>query len=163
MLSSCSISPLEQYARNEPRLDLQEFFNGQLVAKGLVKNRAGAVTRYFTAQINAYWDNGKGTLEERFEFNDGEIQYRTWVLTPTSSGYDATAGDVLGTGKATIAGNAMNLNYILEINYEGSPLALSVEDWMWQVDENTILNESTLRKWGFKVGSVQLIIQKHTQ
>lgn len=163
MMSSCSTPPLEQYAHNQPQLVPQEFFNGQLLAKGLVKNRSGEVTRYFTAQINAYWINGTGTLEERFEFNDGEIQHRTWVLTPGASGYNATAGDVLGIGKVNISGNAMSLNYILEINYEGSPLALNVEDWMWQVDENTILNESTLRKWGFKVGSVQLVIQKQVQ
>ena len=163
MISSCSSQPLEQYAHNQPQLVLQEFFNGHLLAKGVVKNRSGEVTRYFTAHINAYWVNGTGTLEEHFEFNDGEIQHRTWTLTPGTSGYDATAGDVLGVGKANISGNAMSLNYILEINYEGSPLALNVEDWMWQIDENTILNESTLRKWGFKVGSVQLVIQKTVQ
>jgi hypothetical protein len=55
----------------------------------------------------------------------------------------------------------MKLDYVLEINYKGSPLALAVEDWMWLVDENTLLNESTLRKWGFKVGSVQLVIHRN--
>jgi hypothetical protein len=54
----------------------------------------------------------------------------------------------------------MKLDYILEVNYKGSPLAVSVEDWMWLVDERTLLNESTLRKWGFKVGSVQLVISR---
>jgi hypothetical protein len=148
------------YANNQPRLNPKTFFNGDLVAHGVVKNRSGEVTRYFTAQIKAYWANDLGTLEERFEFNDGEIQHRTWTLTPTDQGYDATAGDVLGIGKAMFKGNAMKLDYILEVNYKGSPLALSVEDWMWLVDERTLLNESTLRKWGFKVGSVQLVISR---
>lgn len=161
MLSSCTVSSLDIYANNHPLLDPTRFFNGALTAQGVVKNRSGEVTRYFTATINAYWVNGIGTLEEHFEFNDGEIQYRTWTLTPSDEGYDATAGDVLGTGKASIKGNAMKLDYVLGINYKGSPLALSVEDWMWLVDDNTLINESVLRKWGFKVGSVQLVISQH--
>ncbi len=32
---------------------------------------------------------------------------------------------------------------------------------MWQVDNKVLLNESTLRKWGFKVGSIQLVIVKN--
>lgn len=161
MLSSCSTPALDVYAKNQPQLDLVRFFNGQLIAQGLVKNRSGEVTRYFTAKIDAHWNDGVGTLEERFEFNDGEIQFRTWTLTPNSLGYDATAGDVQGIGKARISGNAMQLNYVLEVDYKGSPLALAVEDWMWLVDTDTLLNESTLRKWGFKVGSVQIAISKN--
>lgn len=160
MLSSCSTTTVDDYASNQPRLDLPTFFNGQLSAHGVLKDRSGKVTRYFNASINAYWNNGIGTLEEKFEFDDGEIQYRNWTLTPTANGYAATAGDVIGTGSAKVKGNAMQLNYVLEINYKGSPLQLTVDDWMWQVDNKTLLNESTLRKWGFKVGSIQLVIVK---
>lgn len=160
MLISCSNTQLNDYNSNKPELKPDVFFNGKLTAHGVVKNRNGKVTRYFTAQINAYWNDGIGTLEEQFLFNDGEIQYRTWTLTPTAAGYTATAGDVIGPGSAQTRGNAMQLHYTLEVKYQGSPLQLQVEDWMWLVDDNTLLNESTLRKWGFKVGSVQLVIQK---
>ena len=160
MLSSCSTTAIDDYSGNHPQLDLPTFFNGELTAHGVLKNRSGKVTRYFNATINAYWKNGVGTLEEKFVFDDGEIQYRNWTLTPTADGYAATAGDVIGTGTAQVKGNAMRLNYVLEINYKGSPLQLNVDDWMWQVDNNTLLNESTLRKFGFKVGSIQLVIVK---
>lgn len=164
MLTACSTTLLDEYASNKPLLSPEQFFNGKLTAQGVVKNRGGKVTRYFTAKINAYWreSNGVsvGTLEEVFQFNDGEIQYRTWTLTPTTDGYTATAGDVIGSGNAQTRGNAMQLHYTLKVNYQGSPMPLQVEDWMWLVDDNTLLNESTLRKWGFKVGSVQLVIQK---
>ena len=161
MLSSCSTTSIDEYANNLPTLDPQQFFNGSLTAHGVLKDRSGKVTRYFNASIKAYWNNGVGTLEEKFVFDDGEIQYRNWTLTPAPIGYTATAGDVIGNGTAQAKGNAMQLNYVLEVNYKGSPLQLQVDDWMWQVDQNTLLNESTLRKWGFKVGSVQLVIVKH--
>lgn len=160
MLAACSSPPLETYANNKPALVLEDFFTGQLTAHGLVKNRSGKVTRYFTAEIRASWTRGVGTLDEKFQFDDGEIQYRIWTLTPTAGGYLATAGDVQGAGKAQTRGNAMQMDYQLEVNYQGSPLVLSVEDWMWLIDDKTLLNESILRKWGFKVGSVQLVIQK---
>lgn len=160
MLCSCSTTSLDDYAQNKPVLDPQVFFDGDLSAHGVLKNRSGKVTRYFNATIKAYWVDGVGTLEEKFTFDDGEIQYRTWTLTPTNEGYAATAGDVEGTGKADVKGNAMKLDYVLNVNYKGSAIGIAVEDWMWLLDQNTLLNESTLRKWGFKVGSVQLVIKK---
>ena len=160
LLSSCSHQAIDDYAQNLPTMALPEFFVGTLDAHGVVKNRSGKVTRYFTAQIQARWDQGIGTLEEEFLFNDGEVQQRTWTLKPNQTGYSATAGDVLGSGQALIQGNAMRLDYTLNIDYRGSKLALQVEDWMWRIDSTTLLNESTLRKWGFKVGSIQLVIRK---
>lgn len=162
MLPSCSTTSLDDYAANRPALDPHHFFNGSLSAHGVLKDRSGKVTRYFNATIDAHWDNGIGTLKEKFIFDDGEIQYRNWTLKPTTGGgYAATAGDVIGTGRAQVKGNAMQLDYVLEVNYKGKPLQLHVDDWMWQVDENTLLNESTLRKWGFRVGSIQLVIVKN--
>jgi Protein of unknown function (DUF3833) len=161
MVSSCSSVSIDDYAKSTLLLNPQEFFQGSLTAHGVLKNRSGKVTRHFTASIDAFWHHGVGTLKEKFIFDDGEVQYRNWTLTPTATGFDATAGDVLGVGKAEVAGNTMHLNYVLNIQYKGSPLALRVDDWMWLVNKETLLNESTLTKWGFKVGSIQLVIIKN--
>ncbi|WP_339614732.1 DUF3833 domain-containing protein [uncultured Gilvimarinus sp.] len=160
-LTGCAGPSVDQYQGNQPGFAPQEFFQGDLTAHGVLKNRSGDVTRYFNATIKANWKNGIGTLEERFEFDDGEIQYRTWTLTPTSdTTFDATAGDVIGTGTGATAGNALNLKYVLEVDYNDSKLALAVDDWMWRVDQRTVINQSTLSKWGFTVGTIQLVISK---
>jgi hypothetical protein len=161
-LSACSSVPISDYSNNSPQFIPQEFFKGNLSAHGVVKNRSGKVTRYFNATIRADWENGLGTLEEKFVFDDGEIQYRTWTLSPTAQGaFNAKAGDVIGTGSGLFAGNAINLNYILAVKYNSATINVSVDDWMWLVNSNTVLNESTLTKFGFKVGSVQLVLQKN--
>ncbi len=164
-LSACSSPQLQDYAKNQPDLVPEQFFKGALTAHGVVKNRSGKVIRYFNATIDASWKNGQGTLDERFEFNDGEIQHRVWTLTPIEGDnknaeqtYRATAGDVIGPGRAQVSGNAMRLDYKLEVDFRDRKLELAVEDWMWLVDENTIINQSILRKWGFRVGSIQLTI-----
>lgn len=161
-LGACSSTDLQDYADNQPEFIPEAFFSGHLTAHGVLKNRGGKVTRYFNATIDASWEDGVGTLVERFEFDDGEIDYRTWTLEPTDDGrYAATAGDVIGPGEAQAEGNAFRLDYRLEVDYKDKKLELDVEDWMWLVDENTVINQSTLRKWGFRVGSIQLTIIRH--
>lgn len=161
LLGACTGTDVQQYRPLQPAFAPEQFFNGQLTAHGVLKNRSGDVTRTFNATINAYWRDGVGTLEERFEFNDGEIQYRTWILRPQGDGrYLATAGDVLGNGEAVTAGNAFHLDYTLQIQYNGKPLALAVDDWMFRVNEQVVINRSTLSKWGFNVGSIELTILK---
>lgn len=160
-LSACSSNSISNYKNNIPAFKPEEFFNGQLIAHGVVKNRKGKVTRYFVADIKGQWKNGRGELKEEFLFNDGEIQYRTWILTlDADSKLRATANDTLDEANGYYAGNAMYLKYQLKVNYKNNNLVLTVEDWMWLIDKNTLLNESILSKWGFKVGSVQLTIKR---
>ena len=165
-LTSCSNISVNDYANNTPTFIPEKFFSGKLTAHGIVKNRSGKIIRYFNADINAYWHNHIGTLEEIFTFNDGEIQYRTWKLETKTSNeknlhYTATAGDVVGIAQGQAAGNAFNLQYVLAVKYESSSVNVSVNDWMWLTNETTLLNESTLTKFGFTVGTVQLTIIKH--
>ena len=165
LLTACASQSISDYRNNTPQLNAEKFFNGKLVAHGVVKNRSGKVIRYFNADIDASWEGGTGILKEKFLFNDGEIQYRTWHLTPESSEngvtrFKAQAEDVVGIGAGYSSGNAINLNYVLAVKYNQSVINLRVDDWMWLTDANTIINESTLSKFGFKVGSVQLTIRK---
>ena len=71
MLPGCA-SSIDDYRHEKPALELDQFFNGRLVAYGMVQNFSGKVTRRFRADINARWQDGTGTLDEQFEFNDGE-------------------------------------------------------------------------------------------
>jgi hypothetical protein len=160
-ISSCSSVTVDRYADNQPQLVAEEFFNGQLRAHGIVKDRGGEVIRYFNASINAYWIDGIGTLDERFVFDDGEQQTRVWKLQPNADGsYVATAGDVIGEGKLKVAGNSLFLDYVLRIPYGDDSIDLRIDDRMYLVSEKVLLNESVMTKWGFKVGQITLVIEK---
>ena len=65
MLNGCSAVPIEDYAENSPVLVAETFFSGELIASGIVKDRSGRVIRYFNATIDASWEGGVGTLDER--------------------------------------------------------------------------------------------------
>jgi hypothetical protein len=161
MLTACSQVKVTDYQNNQPVLDAEVFFNGHLAAHGVVKNRAGKVIRYFNADILATWHQGVGTLEEFFIFDDGEEQKRVWILKPLANGhYSATAGDVTGEGKMQVSGNSVFLNYVLQVPYKGRSLDITVDDRMYLVDSTTLVNESKMYKFGFRVGEVLLVIRK---
>lgn len=163
ILTACSPVSVQDYADNRPLLVPEAFFQGQLTAHGVIKNRGGEVIRYFNADIKAWWENGIGTLEEDFRFDDGEIQRRVWTLTPQGQGrYTGTAGDVIGEGEITVAGNSMFLDYVLRIPYGDSTLDLRIDDRMYLVDPNILINESTMSKFGIDVGEILLVITKHS-
>jgi hypothetical protein len=159
--AGCAGVHVEDYANNKPAFDPVTFFDGRLTAHGVVKDRGGKVIRYFNADINAYWRDGVGTLEEDFVFDDGEPDRRVWTLTPAGDNrYVGTAGDVVGEGQITIAGNSMFLDYVLRIPYGDGTLDLRIDDRMYLVHPDVLINESTMTKFGFDVGEILLVIKR---
>ena len=160
-LYGCMGVSVDEYAGAGPRLVPEVFFNGKLRAQGVVKNRRGVVIRHFHADISAYWRDGVGTLEEDFVFDDGSEDRRVWTLEPGEAGvYRATAPDVLGAGEAKVSGNAMFLDYVLSVPYKGGTIAVRVDDRMYLVTPNTLINESVMRKFGVRVGEILLSIER---
>ena len=166
VLASCSSVEVGVYSDNQPKLVAEEFFNGRLTAHGIVKDMGGKVIRHFNAEINAYWQEGIGTLEEDFVFDDGEKQRRVWKLTPNGETVDGnrryigTAGDVIGESDATVAGNSLFMEYVLRIPYNDSTLDITIDDRMYLVSPTVVINESTMKKFGVTVGQILLVIEK---
>ena len=139
----------------------ETFFSGELIAHGMLKDRGGRVTRRFVAEIDASWENGVGTLDEQFVFADGEESRRVWTLRPDGNGgYVGTAGDVVGEAPVSVAGNAMFLDYTLRAPYGDGTIDLRIDDRMYLIDRDTLLNESVMRKFGFRVGEIVLVIRR---
>ncbi|SMF47172.1 Protein of unknown function [Alteromonadaceae bacterium Bs31] len=163
LLGACSSPDISQYEGTLPLLDVKDYFDGHLSAHGIVKNRAGKVIRTFNADITASWsEEGIGRLHETFLFSDGEEQIRVWQLVPLGDGkYRASANDVVGESVLVSAGNALFLNYILEVPYKDGTMPLRVDDRMYLVNDQMLINESILKKFGIRVASVTLVIVKH--
>ena len=162
VLGACSSVSVDDYSNLEPSLDPVVFFDGKLSAHGVIKDRGGVVIRTFNADIDAFWRDGVGTLDENFLFDDGEIQRRVWTLTPSGTGhYISTAGDVVGEGKLSFSGNSIFLDYVLRIAYGGASVDVRVDDRMYLVSEDVLINESIMTKYGVRVGSIALVIIRH--
>jgi hypothetical protein len=160
-LHSCTTVSVQDYQERQPRLVMETFFDGRLGAQGVVKDFRGRVIRSFTADIQAYWREGVGTLEEDFVFDDGEQQRRVWTLRPAGTGgYTGTAGDVVGEAEVSVAGNSVFLDYVLRIPYGDGSLDVRIDDRMYLVSPELLINESVMRKFGVKVGEILLTIYR---
>ena len=158
-LSACSAS-LDDYRGTQPELDLKQFFNGHLEAYGIVQDYKGKVARRFRADILGTWDGEHGLLDEQFIFDDGEEQHRCWQLDRMGNRYQGTAGDVVGMAEGEVAGNALNWQYTLAVPVNGKTWNLKLNDWMFLVDENNLINRASMYKFGLEVGEITLYIRK---
>ncbi|MEN9359058.1 MAG: hypothetical protein RL095_593 [Verrucomicrobiota bacterium] len=165
LLASCgSLRQVEDNARFQPKMLPEEFFLGKLSAHGIVKNRSGQQIRSFNAEMTGVKTESGIKLSESFLFDDGEKQQRTWLIRRLPEGtYEASAGDVVGTALGRAAGNAFFMDYTLRIPYGDGSLDLSMDDRMYLVNPDTLINETEMRKWGIRVGSLSLVILKHRE
>ncbi|WP_372881272.1 DUF3833 domain-containing protein [Psychromonas sp.] len=161
MVCACSAQSLDDYVNSSPKFDVENYFNGQLQAKGIVMDRGGKVTRRFSVEMIGTWQGRQGKLEEWFVFDDGEKTTRTWRITKLSEGrYSGTAEDIIGIAAGESGGFALHWDYQLELPFEGKMVTVSFDDWLYQVDNNVVINRSYITKWGFRVGEVILVITK---
>lgn len=160
-LIACSQVQVSDYQDMTPVFNVEQFFDGPLTAHGVVKSRGGKVIRTFNATISASWQDGVGILDEDFQFDDGEKQKRIWTLTRQPDGsYLATAGDVSGAGTLYQSGNSVFLDYVLQVPYRGNILEVRVDDRMYLLTPDLLINESKLKKFGFRVGELLLVIAR---
>ena len=163
LLAACSGVDVERYAATTPPLDLRRFLDGELTAYGMLQDRRGRMTRRFVATMQASWSGDTGTLAEQFRFDDGELQQRTWTLTHVGNGrYVGTAGDVVGNAAGSTAGAVFQWQYRLQVPWRNDSIEVSLDDWLYLIDERHLINRTRLTKFGFRVGELTLVIEKNT-
>ena len=74
--------------------------------------------------------------------------------------YRGTAGDVVGEALGEVQGNALNWQYTLQVPVDGKVWDITLDDWLFLIDENNLINRTKLRKFGLPVGELTLHIRK---
>lgn len=161
LLAGCAGPQVQDYARETPRLDLREYFNGNLVAHGVFTDRSGAVKRRFVVQLKGTWQGDQGVLEEDFTYSDGETERRVWRIQRTGDGrYIGRADDVVGEAQGESAGNALRWRYTLRLKVDGRTWDVQFDDWMFLMDRQVMLNRAAMSKFGIHLGDVTLSFYK---
>lgn len=165
VLTACGSVDIEQYANEKPTLELSQFFDGTLDAWGVFQKRSGLVARRFHVEIQASWKNkDEGTLDEHFTYSDGEKQRRIWTLKRQPDGtWQGTADDVVGGATGRVSGNALHWTYVLRLPVDGKEYLVDFDDWMWQLDSDSMMNRSTMSKFGVDLGEVTLFFRKRVR
>lgn len=166
VLGGCSSIDVQEYADRTPKLTPERFFQGKICADGVVRDFTGKQIRSFQARIDASWsEQGVGTLDEVFRFQNDDGSYNTetriWTLKPNpDGGYQASARDVPEPTTMEYAGNAIHMVYGLEYGEADDSISLSMNDWMYQVREGVVINETRMSKWGIDVGQILLVMRQ---
>jgi hypothetical protein len=138
-----------------PAFDLRQHLNGPILCEGVIFGPTGRVSSRFVAEMEARWDGNTGTMTEVFRYDSGNTQNREWRLTLGNDGtIKAEADDVVGTGSGRQEGPAVMLNYRIRLPEDAGGHVLDTTDWMYLVENGTIMNRSQFRKWGFKVAEL---------
>lgn len=161
LLAGCASVDPSTYANQQPRLDVQQYFNGTLDAWGMFQDRSGEVVKRFRVVMKCQWKGNTGTLDEDFTYSDGTRQKRVWTLRKTGPDrFIGTAADVVGEAVGVVSGNALRWQYVLALPVNGTVYNVSMEDWMFQMDDKVMLNRAEMSKFGVKVGAVTLSFAK---
>ena len=161
-LAGCaSVPTLADYAGQQPILDLRSYFDGEITAHGIFTDRSGKVVKRFKVLMKCRWNGDEGVLDEDFSYSDGSKQRRVWTLKKLANGrYTGTPDDVVGVALGEAAGNALRWSYTLRLPVDDKVYEVQFDDWMYLMDEHTLLNKAVMSKFGFRLGEVTLAFYK---
>jgi hypothetical protein len=143
------------YDGKGPEFDLCRHLSGPIVSEGVIFGPTGRVVSRFVASMEGTWTGTSGTLAETFHYDSGSIQHRAWTLTLDDAGQIiATAPDVVGQGHGRATGSSVMLRYRIRLTPEAGGHVLDVTDWMYLMDNGTIMNRSQFRKFGIVVAEL---------
>jgi len=126
-----------------------------------VKDYRGKVTKRFTVDMKGSWQGDKGELYELFKYQDGTEQVRIWYLEKSENGINiGKADDVVGQASGKQEGFAFNWDYELLIPSADKQLKVHLHDWLYLIDDDALINEAKIKKFGLQVGEVIVFILK---
>lgn len=158
-LSFAAQSP-DDYAGTGPELDIRDHLNGVMLCEGVIYGPTGRVASRFMAEMNASWDGNTGFMTEDFRYDNGSTQHREWKLRlDEAGGITATAPDIIGEGHGRQSGAGVKLAYAIRLPEASGGHVLNAIDWMYLVENGTIINRSQFRKFGIRVAELVATIR----
>jgi hypothetical protein len=160
-LAACATPEVTEYRAEQPALDLRAYFNGKVEGHGLFIDRNGKVVKRFTVLMDCRWQGDDGVLDEDFRYSDGSTQKRVWRVRKLPDGrYTGRADDVVGQASGQASGNALRWNYTLALPVDGRVWEVQMDDWMYLLEGQVLLNRTVMRKFGFTLGQVMLSFRR---
>jgi len=161
VLAACASPTPQDFASQAPAFDFKTYFNGKVDGWGMIQDRSGKVTKRMYVEMTGTWNGDVGTLDEQFTNSDGTKETRVWTVRKSGNRYVGTAGDVVGEATGEAAGNALNWKYVLDAKREnGERVKLDMDDWMWMIDDRTLMNRTKFSKFGIGFGEVTFTFRK---
>lgn len=144
------------FQQGQPEFRPTEFFAGQTSSFGVMEDRAGAPKETVRTETTGRWVGETLELEQELVLGKSKPQHRSWRIRKLDAHrYEATANDIVGTVQGEAYGNVFHWSFTLALS-RGNPFAnVRMSQWMYlQPDGKTMVNHSTIRKFGIVVAQV---------
>jgi len=143
------------YENTTPVFNPVAHLGQRLGCDGVIYGPFGRVQSRFTAVMEGSFRGKTGRFHEMFTYADGDTQEREWaIMLGDGDQLTAEADDIIGQGHGEISGSALVLHYKLRLPEGVGGHVLDVSDWMYLLDNGTMINRSEMRKFGFKVAEL---------
>jgi hypothetical protein len=162
VFAGCASAPAVPDEAGAATFVIERDMLGSMTARGEFSAITG-LKRGFSAQLTGVWDGSAYRLNEKFAYDDGETDEKTWVLTPKGDGtYSGVREDVVGEAKGWQDGRFFRLAYDVRLpNDKGEPgMQVHFQDVMALTPAGTVVNHATVGKWGVWIGKVELTIDR---
>lgn len=167
VLTACTGKPsFQDPSLSDKKLNLEEFFDGDLVAYGQFQDVFGTVRRAFVVTIHGDWDGKTVRLQEDFVYEDGAQEQRIWTLAKTGEDtWAGTAPGVIGTATGVESDNRFNWQYEIDLPIPSSDgsvetMRVTFDDWMWLLSDDRLFNRAYVKRYGVDIGDVSISFEK---
>jgi len=157
LLGGCSRPmPVAAFQGAGPTLDPVRFFTGHVRSWGVLEDRSGQPTSVVTTDCRGDAEGADGLhMVQRLQVGADAPTTRDWHMRRTAPGqFEATANDVVGTARGEQAGRAFHWQWTLALE-PGNPVKnVTMDQWWYGQEDGSMLNRTTIRKFGFIVAEV---------
>jgi hypothetical protein len=141
--------------------ELTTFLEGHTRAWGVFEDRFGRLRRRFTVDMHGRWRDTSFVLEERFVYDTGETETRTWHVTPNGAGrFLATCDDCVGSASGESDADSVRMSYRFRLKLRAREIIVAFDDRLYRMGDTIAVNRATMSKWGFKLGELSLFFQR---
>lgn len=162
-LTGCATMKVSQFQNGKPEFQPTKFFTGQTSSFGVMENRGGMPKQTVRTETRGRWEGDTLRLEQDLTVGNSKPQHRSWRIRKLDAHrYEATANDIVGVVPGEAYGNVFHWSFTLALS-PGNPLAnVRMSQWMYlEPDGKTMVNHSTIRKFGIVAVQVTEQFRKH--
>ena len=140
---------------------LPQFFLGHSKAVGIFEDRFGRMRRRFEIDLVGRWDGAVFVLEERFLFDDGETERRTWTFVDKDNGrFTARSADCIGTADGQTRPDRIEMDYRFRLRLKTRSLNVAMQDRYYRMAPGRVLNRTRVTAFGVRIGEITAVFER---
>jgi Protein of unknown function (DUF3833) len=147
--------------RASERFELTSYLNGRTRAWGVFEDRFGRLRRRFEVEMNGQWQGDRFRLDERFVYDTGQIENRTWHIVPGENGrFTATCADCIGEASGVCGTDSVRMSYRFRLQLDRRSVVVDLNDRIYRMGDAIAVNRATMSKWGVTLGELSLFFER---